>query len=198
MGPALILTGFAWVHAGPARRGTWGRRNFLLGRKAEKTLTNRFFCSILIGNLKNGGTMRNLDEIDVKILNMLKKNARTPLKELSAEVFLTTPAVSSRMEKLEREGYIKGYHAALNMEKLGYGIKAFIMITVEPEDSKRFCEFIREQKCVLECDHITGPYSMIMQVVFPSTTLLDEFLGKLQVFGKTETQVVFSNIVERR
>lgn len=198
MGPALILAGFARVHAEPARRGTWSRRNFLLERKAEKTLTNRFFCSILIGNLKNGGTMRNLDEIDVKILNMLKKNARTPLKELSAEVFLTTPAVSSRMEKLEREGYIKGYHAALNMEKLGYGIKAFIMITVEPEDSKRFCEFIREQKCVLECDHITGPYSMIMQVVFPSTTLLDEFLGKLQVFGKTETQVVFSNIVERR
>ncbi|MGC2873435.1 Lrp/AsnC family transcriptional regulator [Ihubacter sp. mB4P-1] len=142
--------------------------------------------------------MRNLDEIDVKILNMLKKNARTPLKELSAEVFLTTPAVSSRMEKLEREGYIKGYHAALDMEKLGYGIKAFIMITVEPEDSKKFYEFIKEQRCVLECDHITGPYSMIMKVVFPSTTLLDEFLGKLQVFGKTETQVVFSNVVERR
>ena len=51
--------------------------------------------------------MRNLDEIDVKILNMLKKNARTPLKELSAEVFLTTPAVSSRMEKLEREDVYK-------------------------------------------------------------------------------------------
>ena len=141
--------------------------------------------------------MKNLDDIDIKILNILKKNARTPLKELSAEVFLTTPAVSARIEKLEREGYIKGYHAALDMEKLGYGIKAFIMITVQPEDSRKFCDFIKEQKSVLECSHITGPYSMIMKVIFPTTTLLDEFLGKLQVFGKTETQVVFSTIMER-
>lgn len=128
--------------------------------------------------------MRNLDEIDVKILNMLKKNARTPLKELSAEVFLTTPAVSARIEKLEKDGYIKGYHAALDMEKLGYGIKAFILITVQPEENQKFYDFVKDQRCVLECSHITGPYSMILKVVFPTTTLLDEFLGKLQVFGK--------------
>lgn len=141
--------------------------------------------------------MRNLDEIDVKILNMLKKNARTPLKELSAEVFLTTPAVSARIEKLEKDGYIKGYHAALDMEKLGYGIKAFILITVQPEENQKFYDFVKDQRCVLECSHITGPYSMILKVVFPTTTLLDEFLGKLQVFGKTQTQVVFSTVMER-
>ena len=49
--------------------------------------------------------MKNLDKTDVKILKRLKQNARTPLKELSAEVFLTTPAVSARIEKLEAEGY---------------------------------------------------------------------------------------------
>lgn len=141
--------------------------------------------------------MRTLDEVDIKILNQLKKNARMPLKELSAEVYLTTPAVSARIEKLEQDGFIKGYHADLDMEKLGYGIKAFIMITVEPEDSQKFYEFIRAQKCVLECNHITGPYSMILKVTFSTTTLLDEFLGKLQVFGKTETQVVFSTVLER-
>ena len=127
--------------------------------------------------------MRNLDDIDIKILNQLRKNARTPMKELSALVYLTTPAVSARIDKLEKDGYIKGYHANLDLEKLGYGIKAFIMITVE--------------KSVLECNHITGPYSMILKVVFSSTSLLDEFLGKLQVFGKTETQVVFSTALER-
>ena len=141
--------------------------------------------------------MKNLDEIDIKILNKLKTNARTPLKELSAEVYLTTPAVSARIEKLEKEGYIKGYHADLDLEKLGYGIKAFILITVEPEDSKKFYDFVEKQDSVLECNHITGPYSMILKVVFSSTGLLDEFLGKLQVFGKTETQVVFSTVLER-
>ncbi|MDY3238646.1 MAG: Lrp/AsnC family transcriptional regulator [Anaerovoracaceae bacterium] len=141
--------------------------------------------------------MRSLDEVDKKILNRLRQNGRISLKELSAEVFLTMPAVSARIEKLEREGYIKGYHAEVNLEKLGYGIKAFILITVKPEDNKKFYEFVREERCILECSHITGNYSMILKAVFSSTTLLDEFLGKLQSFGKTETHVVFSTAVER-
>ena len=141
--------------------------------------------------------MRNLDDIDIKILNQLRKNARTPMKELSALVYLTTPAVSARIDKLEKDGYIKGYHANLDLEKLGYGIKAFIMITVEPEDCPKFYDFVKSEKSVLECNHITGPYSMILKVVFSSTSLLDEFLGKMQVFGKTETQVVFSTALER-
>lgn len=141
--------------------------------------------------------MRSLDEVDKKILNRLRRNGRISLKELSAEVFLTMPAVSARIEKLEREGYIKGYHAEVNLEKLGYGIKAFILITVKPEDNKKFYEFVREERCILECSHITGNYSMILKAVFSSTTLLDEFLGKLQSFGKTETHVVFSTAVER-
>ena len=141
--------------------------------------------------------MRSLDEVDKKILNRLRQNGRISLKELSAEVFLTMPAVSARIEKLEREGYIKGYHAEVNLEKLGYGIKAFILITVKPEDNKKFYEFVREERCILECSHITGNYSMILKAVFSSTTLLDEFLGKLQSFGKTETHVGFSTAVER-
>ena len=141
--------------------------------------------------------MRSLDEVDKKILNRLRQNGRISLKELSSEVFLTMPAVSARIEKLEREGYIKGYHAEVNLEKLGYGIKAFILITVKPEDNKKFYEFVREERCILECSHITGNYSMILKAVFSSTTLLDEFLGKLQSFGKTETHVVFSTAVER-
>ena len=70
-------------------------------------------------------------------------------------------------------------------------------MTVRPEEGKKFYEFVREQKCILECNHITGNYSMILKVAFSSTVLLDEFLGKLQTFGKTETHVVFSTILER-
>ena len=119
------------------------------------------------------------------------------MKELSADVFLTVPAVSARIEKLEKEGYIKGYHAAVDMEKLGYGIKAFIMITVAPEDSKKFYDFVKKEQGVLECCHITGNYSMMLKTIFPTMGLLDEFLGRLQSFGKTQTHVVFSTAVER-
>ena len=141
--------------------------------------------------------MKTLDETDFKLLDLLRQNARMPLKDLSAEVFLSTPAVSARIEKLENDGFIKGYHAATDYEKLGNGIKAFIMITVRPEDKPEFIEFMSNSECVLECNNITGNHSMIVKAMFPSTTPMNAFVGELQKFGKTQTQVVFETIVER-
>jgi Lrp/AsnC family leucine-responsive transcriptional regulator len=136
--------------------------------------------------------------MDVQILDLLKMNARMSLKDISTRVHLTTPALSARIEKLEKAGYIKGYHADVDREKLGYKIKAFILISVLPDIQRKFYDFIEKKDCVLECNHITGPYSMLLKVVFPSTTDLDSFIGELQEFGRTETQVVFSTVLERK
>ena len=48
--------------------------------------------------------MKKLDKVDKKIIQILQKNARTPLKEIAAQVFLSSPSVSARIEKLEHEG----------------------------------------------------------------------------------------------
>ena len=119
------------------------------------------------------------------------------VRGLAVDLDVSYNTVNRAYMDLEREGYIRGYHAEVNLEKLGYGIKAFILITVKPEDNKEFYEFVRQERCILECNHITGNYSMILKTVFSSTTLLDEFLGRLQRFGKTETHVVFSTLMER-
>ncbi|MGF6375228.1 Lrp/AsnC family leucine-responsive transcriptional regulator [Clostridiales Family XIII bacterium PM5-7] len=140
--------------------------------------------------------MKILDEIDKKIVEELNSNARIPLKDLSAKAYLTTPAVSARIDKLEKEGFIRGYYANLDYKKMGYLIKAYIMVSVKPEDNSNFYEFINAEENVFECDHITGTYSMLLMVRFESMESLDLFLGKLQDFGKTETQVVFSTIKE--
>ncbi|MBR2539325.1 MAG: Lrp/AsnC family transcriptional regulator [Mogibacterium sp.] len=138
-----------------------------------------------------------MDEMDIQIMNLLKMNARISLKELSNDIHLTTPALSARIDKLEKAGFIKGYHADVDLEKLGYKIKAFIQISVLPEDQRKFYDFVQREDNILECDHITGVYSMLLKVVFPSTADLDVFIGRLQEFGRTETQVVFSTILER-
>ena len=67
-----------------------------------------------------------LDSIDKKIIEILQANARTPIKDIAAEVFLSSPAVSSRIEKMEKAGIISGYHAQINYLLFGYHIKAFI------------------------------------------------------------------------
>ena len=66
-----------------------------------------------------------------------------------------------------------------------------------PEDQRKFYDFVQKEDCILECSHITGPFSMLLKVVFTTTADLDTFIGQLQEFGKTETQVVFSTVLER-
>lgn len=63
---------------------------------------------------KNDAMRHELDHIDAKILNLLRENARMPLKEIAEHVFLSSPAVSARIERLEKEGYITGYQVKLN------------------------------------------------------------------------------------
>ena len=139
-----------------------------------------------------------MDDIDRKILTLLQKNARISLKTLAEQTYLSSPAVSARIEKLEKEGVIAGYHAQLDPVKLGYHIIAFINLNVMPEDKPKFYAFAENVPNVLECSCVTGEYSMLMKVAFPSTMELDAFIGQIQQFGKTSTQIVFSTHVGPR
>ncbi len=139
-----------------------------------------------------------LDNIDKKIIEILQINARTPVKEIAKEVFLSSPAVSARIDHLEKSGVITGYHAQLNPEFLGYHIKAFINLEVEPFQKKEFYPFIQDIPNVIECNCVTGEYSMLIEVGFQSTVELDHFINVLQKFGRTKTLIVFSTSVEHR
>jgi Lrp/AsnC family transcriptional regulator, leucine-responsive regulatory protein len=139
-----------------------------------------------------------MDKIDYKIIELLQKNARYPLKHLAEEVFLSTPAVSARIEKLEKAKVITGYSAHVDPLKLGYNIKAFINLEMSPKQKPEFYPFIAECANVLECNCVTGKYSMLIKVAYHTTLELDAFIGELQKFGNTETQIVFSTAVEHR
>lgn len=139
-----------------------------------------------------------LDHIDIEILNLLQEDASIPIKEIAAKVFLSSPAVSARIERLERQGYILGYHAQVNPAALGYHIKAFINLEVEPVRKKDFYPYIKQSTNVIECNCVTGDYSMLLEVLFPSTVELDQFIGELQSYGRTKTLIVFSTSIEHR
>lgn len=139
-----------------------------------------------------------MDKIDKKIITLLQQNARMPLKALAENVFLSSPAVSTRIERLEKEEIIEGYEVKINQLKLGYHITAFINLEVAPVQKPDFYPFIKSCPNVVECNCVTGNYSMLLKVMFPSTMELDTFIGQLQKFGRTSTQIVFSTPVAPR
>lgn len=69
---------------------------------------------------------------------------------------------------------------------------------MSPQQKPEFYPFIRACPNVVECDCVTGKYSMLIKVIFRSTLELDAFIGQLQKFGPTDTQIVFSTPVEPR
>ena len=139
-----------------------------------------------------------MDHIDTKIINILQENARMPLKQLAEKVYLSSPAVAARIERLEKEGIIKNYRTEIDWMKLGYHITAFINMEIEPIQKPEFYPFVQSCPNVLECNCVTGHYSMLIKVCFRTTMELDAFIGLVQRFGKTSTQIVFSTAVEHR
>ena len=123
-----------------------------------------------------------MDKIDKKLITLLQNNARMPLKALAENVFLSSPAVSARIERLEKEEIIEGYEVKINQIKLGYHITAFINLEVAPVQKPEFYPFIKTCPNVVECNCVTGDYAMLVEVMFKSTEELDHFIGELQTF----------------
>ena len=144
-------------------------------------------------------TMKHsLDKTDIAILNLLQKNARTPIKTIAEKVFISPPTVAARIEAMEKADIILGYHTKISDTVLGHPVRAFINLEVAPDRKSELYPFLQNSPEVIECSHVTGEYSVLIQTVFESTDLLDKFISRLQSFGRTKTQIVFSSVVEHR
>ena len=97
-----------------------------------------------------------MDDLDRKILSLLAKNARMPVKEIAEQVSLTSPAVSSRIHKLETDGIISGYTVTLNRPADRVYVDALISLSVAPLQAGRlFWSYCRTaRKC---CSATTSP-----------------------------------------
>ncbi len=122
-----------------------------------------------------------MDRIDKQILNILQLNGRITNKAIAERIGLSTPAVLERIKKLENNGFIKGYKAILDPEKLGKKITAIMAITI---DRKNMESLDKIRDAIISCKEIrsyyftTGKYDFILNVSIDSITALEEFLMK--------------------
>lgn len=139
-----------------------------------------------------------MDSTDYKIISILQKNGRISMKELAKLVALSSPAVSERIRRLEETGVIENYRAIINTEKIGKPIRVLINASIKPEKQDKFLEFARNSEEIIECYHITGPYSMIMKAHLKAMPHLEELVSKIQSYGNTETHIIMSSPIENK
>ena len=114
-----------------------------------------------------------MDDLDRKILTLLAKNARMPVKEIAEQVSLTSPAVSSRIHKLETDGIISGYTVTLNRPADRMYVDALISLSVAPSKQDAFLELLQNSREVLQCYHVTGAYTFLVKVSCGSMAQLE-------------------------
>lgn len=122
---------------------------------------------------------KNIDTIDLRILKELSRDGRVSNNQLAERVGLSTSPCWQRVKRLEKEGYIEGYIALLNSEKLGITELVIIEVTLDRHDEKILEEFGRAMiniPEVLEVYLTTGEYDYQIKVAVKGTKGYEEFL----------------------
>lgn len=137
-----------------------------------------------------------MDDIDHKILEMLKENSRTNASAIADTIGMSISAVAERVKKLESGGIIKKYTLALDSKLIGMDVLAFISISIEhPKHNDAFIAAIGDSRNVVECHYITGEFDFLLKVMAPSIDRLTEILNDIKSIkgvSLTHTIVVLS------
>jgi Lrp/AsnC family leucine-responsive transcriptional regulator len=135
-----------------------------------------------------------MDTLDIRILGILRKNARMPFSELGKAVNLSTSAVVERVHKLEKAGVISRYAAIIDGKACQKELMALMFISLEsPRFIENFLEFVRLENDIIECHYITGNYDYILKIITQNTSSLELILNKIKSRPgviKTYTNVV--------
>ncbi len=139
-----------------------------------------------------------IDEIDLRILDMLQRNGKLSQAKIAGAVGLTTPSVNERIKKMERHGMIKGFVALLDHEKMGFPLTAYVDVALEhPRFEKAFIDDLEKLLGVQECHYIAGEYAYRLKVKAADPSSLADFLQRrllaIKGVSRVRTQVSLSS-----
>jgi len=126
--------------------------------------------------------VRDLDRIDRNILRLLQADGRMSMTELADRVGLSVTPCSERVRRLERDGFILGYHARLNPQALGQALLVFVELKLAAKSGAIFDDFRREVlklPNVLECHLVSGEFDYLIKARIPEMSAYRKLLGDM-------------------
>jgi DNA-binding Lrp family transcriptional regulator len=142
-----------------------------------------------------------VDDIDRKIVALLRQNARRSFQDIGGKVALSAPAVKRRVDRLEADGVIRSYAAVVDPAAMGWHTHAVVALYCEGRMSGGEVRAAVERHPEVEAAYtVAGDASAILHVRAADTTHLEQALERIRDtpgVRRTHTQVVLSTLFER-
>ncbi|WP_282606444.1 Lrp/AsnC family transcriptional regulator [Pelagibius sp. Alg239-R121] len=123
-----------------------------------------------------------LDRIDLRILQDLQEDGRITNVELARRAGISAPPCLRRVRALEEAGYIRGYHAELDSEELGFEVSFFALVGLDSQSEAVLAEFeatLDDWREVRECNMARGPHDFVLKLVARNTAHENELTTRL-------------------
>ncbi|MFC4802997.1 Lrp/AsnC family transcriptional regulator [Neobacillus sp. GCM10023253] len=139
-----------------------------------------------------------MDQIDIKLLELLQKNSRMTISDLSLELALSRPSISERLHRMQEKGVIEEYSARISLPAIGRDILLIIQVGGVKVSLQEFEEFVKKEEGIIECHRVTGEVSYILKAAVSNMNGMRQLIDKLIPFGNINTSTVLSSPVPYR
>ena len=146
---------------------------------------------------------QQIDQFDRKILALLQDDGRLTTGELSERINLSPSQCSRRRQRLEEEGFIRGYRAVLDRDLLGFSLTNMVTVTLAThnrDNAQRFAELVSRLPEVQEAHALTGEMDYILKVVTPDLKSLANFVNQVllphEAVQHVKTAIVLETLKE--
>ncbi|MFL5867606.1 MAG: Lrp/AsnC family transcriptional regulator [Thermoleophilaceae bacterium] len=142
-----------------------------------------------------------MDATDRKIVTLLRENARRSFRDIGNHVHLSAPAVKRRVDRLERDGVLRGYAAVVDPAAFGWHTEAFVDLFCDGRmPGEVIKRVVKKEPAVVSAHTVAGEASAMLHVMAEDTRDLErtlERIRKVDGVDRTVTEVVLSTLFQR-
>lgn len=142
-----------------------------------------------------------LDETDKRLLAALQSNAHLTAQELSEKLALSASQIGRRRQRLEADGFISGYRAYLDADRLGLSVQAFVQVQLSthgPEQAQSFARLINRQSEITSVWTLTGDADYLLRIYCCDLSALNSLIHDVilphPAVARVQSQIVMDQL----
>lgn len=139
-----------------------------------------------------------MDGIDRKLLELLQKNSRMTISDLSAELSLSRPSITERVQRLQERGVIEEFTTRVSLAGVGREILLIIQVSALKVSIAEFEDMVKKQEEIIECHRVTGEVSYFIKAAVSNMNNMRVLIDQLIPYGQINTSTVLASPVSYR